>query len=254
MIGESIKKNRKKAGLTQEELGNILGVSGVAIMRYEKGQREPNLEMLHKIADALEVSINELLGTSDTRKEFQDDFDLRLLNDEVMEYILNIKNGLKRLFPDGEINNTYVIQNIIIDRMADEEARRTLRLPNKKPLIEFVMNEKGDLITDTQLKDILVKHYTDLYIDEKIKSLEQDFPLIAAYKDNKNIKALNQLKDFYSDLPKHKIKEYILKVIYPEYLERKEKEAVDLEQLKKDLDIDNEPDIAGYYEDIKDKL
>ena len=40
-VGENIKHFRKEKGYTQEELGYMVGLSGVAIMRYEKEQREP---------------------------------------------------------------------------------------------------------------------------------------------------------------------------------------------------------------------
>lgn len=62
MIGKHIKSARKSAGLTQDELGQLIGISGVAIMRYEKGQREPTKETIEKIAAKLQVSPNELMG------------------------------------------------------------------------------------------------------------------------------------------------------------------------------------------------
>lgn len=55
-IGKRIKMIRKSRGMTQEVLGNLVGLSGVAIMRYEKDQREPNQEIVTKIANALDVS------------------------------------------------------------------------------------------------------------------------------------------------------------------------------------------------------
>ena len=48
--------------MTQEELGKLMGVTGVTIMRYEKGQREPSLEQLQKIADILHVEPSYLVG------------------------------------------------------------------------------------------------------------------------------------------------------------------------------------------------
>ncbi len=60
-IGERIKEKRETAGLTQEELGERLGVTGVAIMRYEKNQRQPRLEQLRRIAIALNTSVSELV-------------------------------------------------------------------------------------------------------------------------------------------------------------------------------------------------
>lgn len=55
-LGQRIKMIRKSRGMTQEVLGNLVGLSGVAIMRYEKDQREPNQEIVTKIANALDVS------------------------------------------------------------------------------------------------------------------------------------------------------------------------------------------------------
>lgn len=63
-VGENIKHHRKENGLTQEELGALIGISGVAIMRYEKGQREPKQETLMKIAKALGVHLRDLVDQS----------------------------------------------------------------------------------------------------------------------------------------------------------------------------------------------
>lgn len=60
-IGERIKEKRETAGLTQEELGERLKVTGVTIMRYEKDQRQPRLEQLRRIALALNTSVSELV-------------------------------------------------------------------------------------------------------------------------------------------------------------------------------------------------
>lgn len=51
--GSLIKEAREKAGLTQEQLGKAIGVTGVAIMRYEKGQRNPSSKVIGKIASVL---------------------------------------------------------------------------------------------------------------------------------------------------------------------------------------------------------
>lgn len=61
-IGERIKAAREQAGITQVELGEKIGVSGVAIMRYEKNARQPRIEQLQAIAAALDVSPLYLLG------------------------------------------------------------------------------------------------------------------------------------------------------------------------------------------------
>ena len=63
--GEKIKQARKNAGITQKNLGDKLGVSPVMISQYESNTRNPKWQTLQKIADALNVTLSDLL-TSDT--------------------------------------------------------------------------------------------------------------------------------------------------------------------------------------------
>lgn len=64
-IGENIKKKRKEAGLTQYELSTRLGVSPAMISQYESGARNPKRETLLKIANALDITEQELLNFPD---------------------------------------------------------------------------------------------------------------------------------------------------------------------------------------------
>ena len=70
MIGEKIKLFRKQKKLTQEQLGQLVDLSGVAIMRYEKGQREPNRETIEKIAKVLEVAPSQIYGWDDFDEKY----------------------------------------------------------------------------------------------------------------------------------------------------------------------------------------
>ena len=56
--GIRIKAIREAAGLTQTALGALIGVTGVTIMRYERGQREPKIHQLERIAQALSISLS----------------------------------------------------------------------------------------------------------------------------------------------------------------------------------------------------
>ena len=60
--GELIKAARKKAGMTQEELGSKLGVSGSSIAQWENDLRTPKLDTLQRIASALGVPVQELIS------------------------------------------------------------------------------------------------------------------------------------------------------------------------------------------------
>src|SRR5699024_3277173 len=58
-VGSRIKEIRKKKKLTQKELGEKLGVKHNTISSYEKGINEPEQDILFRMADVLDVSIND---------------------------------------------------------------------------------------------------------------------------------------------------------------------------------------------------
>lgn len=59
-ISRNIRSLRKAYGLTQEELGAVLGLEKTTITNYEKGIREPDREKAAKIAQYFMVSVEEL--------------------------------------------------------------------------------------------------------------------------------------------------------------------------------------------------
>jgi transcriptional regulator with XRE-family HTH domain len=61
-FGERLKKARQRKGLTQAQLGKLLNVSDATINRYEREQRKPDPEMLRKLAEVLDVSVDYLLN------------------------------------------------------------------------------------------------------------------------------------------------------------------------------------------------
>lgn len=62
MNGEVLKKERKKYGLTQAELGERLGVKQQAICKWEKNESEPSSGDLLTLASMYGVSVDYLLG------------------------------------------------------------------------------------------------------------------------------------------------------------------------------------------------
>ena len=57
-----MKAARKKAGYTQQKLSDITGVYRLSISLYERDQTVPKIMNLLSIADALHVSLDELVG------------------------------------------------------------------------------------------------------------------------------------------------------------------------------------------------
>ena len=60
---------RNEKGMSQQELADALGISKSSINMYERGERQPNFEVLEAIADFFNVDIDYLLGrTNKTTK------------------------------------------------------------------------------------------------------------------------------------------------------------------------------------------
>lgn len=67
-FGEFIYQKRKKAGLTQDELGRRLGVTNKAVSKWETGETMPEVSMLEALASILNVTVDELLKQKDNNE------------------------------------------------------------------------------------------------------------------------------------------------------------------------------------------
>lgn len=69
-LGDRVRTYRKAKGLTQEALAKAIGVSKTTITGYELGYREPDVEKIKLLSDALGVTGDDLLNTgfSKTKK------------------------------------------------------------------------------------------------------------------------------------------------------------------------------------------
>ena len=61
-MGKFIAALRKEKGLTQEKLGEKLGVTNKTVSRWENGNYMPDVEMLSLLSEEFGVSINELIS------------------------------------------------------------------------------------------------------------------------------------------------------------------------------------------------
>lgn len=67
MLSERIKEIRMAKKLSQVELSEILGVTKQSVSNWENDNIQPSVEMLVKIAEAFNVSVDYLLGREDRR-------------------------------------------------------------------------------------------------------------------------------------------------------------------------------------------
>lgn len=68
-IGKQIASLRRQAGLTQEQLGEKLGVTNKTVSRWENGNYMPDIEMLVPLAKEFHVSVDALLAGEETTVE-----------------------------------------------------------------------------------------------------------------------------------------------------------------------------------------
>lgn len=68
-FGDYIYNKRKNLGLTQEELGRLLGVTNKAVSKWEVGETMPDIMMLKSLAKALGITVDELLTQQDKPQE-----------------------------------------------------------------------------------------------------------------------------------------------------------------------------------------
>ena len=65
MVGDQIKKARHLAGLSQKQLGDLVGKGISTVSEWESNKRSPDVELLPAISEALNVSMSYLLGMTD---------------------------------------------------------------------------------------------------------------------------------------------------------------------------------------------
>ena len=63
---EKLKELRKQKGLNQVEAAESLGITQSTYSKYESGQRQPDNEMLKKLSELFNISIDDLLSNSNT--------------------------------------------------------------------------------------------------------------------------------------------------------------------------------------------
>ena len=107
-MAEKIKKCRRQNGLTQIELADKVGISPMTIRRWEWGERNPDIALMPKLAEALNTSVQYLMGLQDTPSEHGDS--AQTLN-----------------APDATVSATLTGKNIVI---RDTNTHQEIEIPN----------------------------------------------------------------------------------------------------------------------------
>ena len=68
-LGERIKTCRQNAGMSQEKVAELVGVSRQAVTKWEVNQSAPNTENLFKLAEIFGTTVDMLLASEDEVKQ-----------------------------------------------------------------------------------------------------------------------------------------------------------------------------------------
>ena len=161
--GELIKQARKQSNLSQKELAEKLGVSASMIGQYENDLRNPKLDTLQRIANALNVPISSLTDGVHTIEIPVADYTMRLPTQEEIAHMAPAEQEyyLLRLLADGfpevlfheltkvyqELNKLGQVESVIRVRELAQCKKYTEPDPNNAPIkatIRFTGEEDSD--------------------------------------------------------------------------------------------------------------
>ncbi|MBR9984263.1 MAG: helix-turn-helix domain-containing protein [Wolbachia endosymbiont of Homalodisca vitripennis] len=165
-VGQKVKNWRLERGYTQKDLAEKIGVKYWVILQYEKGNRRVPIERLYSIAEALSISITDLIPVSKS-----------CLEDEGEE-ILNLVREYKKI-NDQELRRMFYLLTKFV-QVSEKSSKKSEKVKIAKGLV------KAGISVDVVSQAICLP--ADEYIEEKTGSIY--------YKIGKKIKEWRVLREY----------------------------------------------------------
>ncbi|MDD2218392.1 MAG: helix-turn-helix transcriptional regulator [Eubacteriales bacterium] len=148
-IGEIISDLRRSKGITQDKLGEAVGVSSAAVSKWENGQSYPDILLLCDLAAFFDITTDELLGyeaniSKEESNKLYEELLAAFAEKPVEEAVAECKHAIKKY-----INSDYLhlhIGNLLINHI-DQSASpqtKTEMLELAKSLYLKVINKNAD--------------------------------------------------------------------------------------------------------------
>ena len=135
-LGDRLKKIRKEKNLRQIDLASSLGLAQTTIANYEQGTRFPNEKTLSQIADFFNVSLDYLLGRSDTlvnnedityqQSDINENTEFLLLRKKYFDFVLSGDKDLATKLILDAARNKFSVKDIyfyVLERSLKEVGR-----------------------------------------------------------------------------------------------------------------------------------
>lgn len=101
-LGNTIAQYRKKMNMTQEQLANLLEVTNQAVSKWESDQCCPDIQLLPKLADLFEITLDELFGRPQIEPTQTAVNDLPWPDDKTLRVVMYVGHTLVDNTPVGE--------------------------------------------------------------------------------------------------------------------------------------------------------
>lgn len=138
-MSKSIVVQRKKRGLTQEELAEQLGVSSAAVSKWERGISTPEVSMVCKMADCFEISVDELLGRAHCLLPEEEKYSEKAMK----QYDLNLRKNIIAKH-ENRIGKVSLLEELT--EVDDKVIQLILRKLNNTTLVYALAGASGNAV------------------------------------------------------------------------------------------------------------
>jgi len=184
-IGQNIKRLRKNADMTQEELAEILSISSQAVSRWETDSAMPDISLLPLLCSIFNISADELLGIDVTKQdeeinEIRQKANTKSSRGYSKEAREILEEGLRK-FPKSYLlmrDLMYVASNQSNDTDYSAEQRKLFK-QEAITLGEKILNSCTQDEVRNAAVQVLCFSYRDTGENEKAKALAQKMPHMA---------------------------------------------------------------------------
>ncbi|MBS4980689.1 MAG: helix-turn-helix domain-containing protein [Lachnospiraceae bacterium] len=160
-FGEKVKEIRKRKGLSQLELGEKMNISQQAVAKYERINDPPKLTTVRKIADALDITISELIDDwgKYTLEEISSDIDKETVyknSHRLIEKLESIEDE------NGELNQ----------ELLEKELQSIIKITKEAAALSNVFEDSQLLKYSKEITELL-KMLNDAGRNEALKRVEE---------------------------------------------------------------------------------
>lgn len=196
-LGESVKSERKKAGLTQEDLAKKAGLSQSTISDIERGRNESSREVM-AIADALGVTVEDLFRTGRstlTKQEQRHIFGptkVRKIPVKSLAQIINREQGSAEVSAPDTLPDRAVAYALDNDSM-EGPGRKFIPRGSTLYIVEGATPEQGKVVLASLNGDEVIGEYSIVTGRQYLRPYNQQYPAV----DISHAKVAGTLAGYY---------------------------------------------------------